>query len=92
METKELTALDLAEVECEKAEEALNDQRYVCQQLTAAVEALEEYLEPSYERDTIKNELETCLEGAKNQLLYCETRLAAAENYLSFQKEKATNG
>lgn len=79
----ELTPKCLAEIECELAEEKYNEQKYICDSLRTAIEAIQDYLGWSEARDIIVDELENSLEGAENTLLRCKATLDAAENNLN---------
>lgn len=83
MDAEKISTKDLYEIAYEKAEEELKEQRFLCQQITSAIETLEDQLEPTNERDAVISQLTGRLYDVQDYCLRCEAKYSAAEEALS---------
>ena len=89
MDVSGLTNLDLAEISMEAAQEEFDAQQYVCQELAAAIQAVEDFCEDTEHRRVILHELTEFQEGADNRLNEMRRKLSAAEQHYT-EAQRAT--
>lgn len=74
-----LTKLDLAEVAMEAAQEEFEAQRYICQELATAIQAVQDFCEDTKHRSTILHDLAEFKDGADDRLNVLRRKLSTAE-------------
>ena len=89
MDVSGLTELDLAEIAMEAAQEEFDAQQYICQELTAAIQAVQDFCEDTEHRSVILHELTEFQEGVDDYLNKLHRKLSAAEQHYT-ETQRAT--